>query len=255
MKPSPRHPDPASLSDSLHRQLNSYALAASAAGVSVLALIQHADAKIIYTATHVVIAERQSYRFDLTNSGQVQFLLSNLLTSTEYGHTTSGMFLGVHQPKTEQVYIHYSSGKWWAAALRAGAKIGSKAKFSTHADASMETYSEHGPWLNVKGRYLGLRFQVGGEVHYGWARLNVSTHPVIATLTGYAYETIPNKPIIAGQTKGPNDDAETDNPGASITNPVPDIPQPATLGALALGAPGLAIWRREESVADGLSSN
>jgi len=24
-----------------------------------------------------------------------------------------------------------------------------------------------------------------------------------ATLTGYAYETIPNKPIIAGKTKGP----------------------------------------------------
>jgi len=27
---------------------------------------------------------------------------------------------------------------------------------------------------------------------------------VSGTLTGYAYETIPNKPIITGQTKGPD---------------------------------------------------
>jgi hypothetical protein len=26
----------------------------------------------------------------------------------------------------------------------------------------------------------------------------------LATLTGYAYETIPNKPIITGKTKGPD---------------------------------------------------
>ena len=62
-----------------------------------------------------------------------------------------------------------------------------------------------------------------------------------AILTGYAYETIPGRAIIAGKTKG-RDDAE---PTASLNK---RIPEPATLGALALGAPGLAIWRREEAV-------
>jgi hypothetical protein len=27
---------------------------------------------------------------------------------------------------------------------------------------------------------------------------------IVARLTGYAYETVPNKPIIAGKTKGPD---------------------------------------------------
>jgi hypothetical protein len=50
----------------------------------------------------------------------------------------------------------------------------------------------------------------------------VSKWPLNATLTGYAYETVPNKPIIAGKTKGP--DVITLEPGS--------------LGRLAQGSPG-----------------
>jgi hypothetical protein len=71
---------------------------------------------------------------------------------------------------------------------------------------------------------------------------------ILALLTGYAYETIPGKTIIAGATKGP-DDAE---PATSLNT---STPEPATLGVLALGAPGLSIWRREESVAATFESN
>jgi hypothetical protein len=121
------------------------------------------------------------------------------------------------------------------------------------------------PWANngkgVKNRYLGLKFVINGKVHYGWARLNVTfgtgsspaNVPVFATLTGYAYETIPGKAIIAGNiiagaTKGA-DDVE---PTASLNTPTPE---PNTLGMLALGAPGLTIWRRKESAADALTAN
>jgi len=80
-----------------------------------------------------------------------------------------------------------------------------------------------GPWTNVKNRYLGLKFMVNGKPHFGWARANVSCNlsdfKITAVLTGYAYETIPNKAIIAGKTKGPD----------VITV------EPATLGRLALG--------------------
>jgi hypothetical protein len=72
-------------------------------------------------------------------------------------------------------------------------------------------------------------------------------YPYEVSLTGYAYETIPGKGIIAGKTKGP-DDAE---PTASDMHTT----EQAMLGALALGAPGLSIWRREQSVAEALGSN
>jgi hypothetical protein len=87
---------------------------------------------------------------------------------------------------------------------------------------AVSTYREQsgfmGPWANggkgVKKHYLGLRFDINGETHFGWARLNVSVQPtnVTATLTGYAYETITNKPIITGKTKGP--DVITLEPGS-----------------------------------------
>jgi hypothetical protein len=62
-----------------------------------------------------------------------------------------------------------------------------------------------------------------GKVHYGWAGLGHIRHdkPVRAELMGYAYETVPNKSIIAGRTKGPD-----------------VITLPATLGRLAQGASG-----------------
>jgi len=118
------------------------------------------------------------------------------------------------------------------------------------------SYSVRGDWANGgKGaveRFLGFRFKINGEDHYGWARLNVvisDSYPgLTATLTGYAYETIPGKAIIAGSTEGPDDDGpdndDIQEPNTSLTAPTP---QPATLGMLALGAPALSIWRREEN--------
>jgi hypothetical protein len=103
--------------------------------------------------------------------------------------------------------------------------------------------SNSGSWLNVT-RYLGLKFVIAGQTHYGWARLTVSAQRfmVTATLTGYAYETTPGKAIIAGATTGSVDgdsSAPASTPGS----------EPATLGVLALGASRLSIWRRDESVA------
>jgi hypothetical protein len=70
-------------------------------------------------------------------------------------------------------------------------------------------FYSHGPWVDVTRRYLGLKFSIGGQTHYGWARLNVVTFTGLfksggtyAVLTGYAYETVPNTPIVTGKTKG-----------------------------------------------------
>ena len=53
-------------------------------------------------------------------------------------------------------------------------------------------------------RYPGLKFNVTGELQYGWARLSVVIDVrdhITATLPGYAYETIPNKPIIGARPR------------------------------------------------------
>ena len=57
----PRLRKTANLSDSVHQQLNSYALLATASGVGMLALVQPTAAKIIYTPAHVVLGPHQAY--------------------------------------------------------------------------------------------------------------------------------------------------------------------------------------------------
>jgi hypothetical protein len=106
------------------------------------------------------------------------------------------------------------------AALPKGQLIGPRRNFlrppgqslmACHFCNSAGFCSTKGPWIDVKDRYVGLRFEIdaiGGKVHYGWARLSVSYDKkncsLQSVLTGYAYETIPNQPIITGKTKGPD---------------------------------------------------
>jgi hypothetical protein len=112
----------------------------------------------------------------------------------------------------------------------------------------------NGPWSKAKNRYLGLEFLIEGKVHFGWARLNVSCQgtDVFATLIGYAYETIPNKAIKAGQTKGTAAESGEDfGASASLPKLTPESHQAPWLGMLALGAEGVLLWRGKDSVVEG----
>jgi hypothetical protein len=92
-----------------------------------------------------------------------------------------------------------------------------------------------GPWLDVTNRYLGLKFLIHGQVHFGWARVTSTDRLRHIVLTGFAYETTPNKGLRAGQT------SEADNSAAAS-----DLsPKGASLGLLARGADALEIWRKQ----------
>ncbi len=234
------------LSHSLEQRLNSYVVAASAAGVGMLALAQPAQAKIVYTKAHEVIGlyGLHTYNLDLNHDGIGDFTLN---WSRATHSRIESLNVGGNVRRNGIV------GSGGNSALKAGTGIGPKDKFADFGCMVQErggSYTssygsiEIGAWANVTNRYLGLKFLIQGKIHYGWARLTVTVERtgVTALLTGYAYETIPNKSIIAGKTHGA-DDAEQPAP-ASLTIPAQ---KPATLGLLALGAPGLSIWKRDGS--------
>jgi hypothetical protein len=242
---SPR--TPVRFSESLDHKLSLYTLAASAAGVGVLALAQPAEAKIIYTKTWAEITPNSKLALDLNHDGIADFNLSN--------HVTSVYFVQDSFKVLANNNAVWGTGSY-ASALPGGVRIGPGKRFRpSHNLMAVQKgscssarcfYSSKGPWINATGRYLGLRFSIKGEIHYGWARLDVTvTHDgVYAALTGYAYETIPNTPIVTGKTKGP------DNPtGSWLTHPAPsNVPatQPRSLGFLAQGARALDIWRQRD---------
>jgi hypothetical protein len=240
-------------SASFSRSLNSYALAPSAAGVSVLALAPTSQAKIVYTRTHHVIGNRSSYNLDLNHDGVTDLTIRNKYfrsCTTTNGCRTSEALTAMLAGGNQVVYnIGYG-----AVAIKPGVQIGAKRAFhgglENMADLSRSNTQVWGSWINVKNRYLGVKFKIDGETHYGWARLSVQVQfplTIAATLTGYAYETVPNKPIIAGQTKAADEhDGSVGEPEAVLIEPTR---RPATLGLLAMGSSGLSIWRREESLA------
>jgi hypothetical protein len=57
-------------------------------------------------------------------------------------------------------------------------------------------YSEN--WNGVTDKYLGLKFVVGGNTHYGWARLDVDALADSIVVKDYAFNATPNGGIMTG---------------------------------------------------------
>jgi len=230
-RPSPANRVPVSLLPGLDRRLGTYAITAAAAGC--LASAPLAAAEVVYTSANVQLANGTTF-LDLNADGLKDFNIANQYLF--YG-SVSALFrrqkLAVGGNTGASVIL--SGGHGSAAALAAGAVIGSgknfkpvhnvnkQMLFGTYAvSASGITISTvRGNWDGVADRFLGLKFLISGQVHYGWARLSTKTTRrggFSAVLTGYAYETTPNQSIMAGQVSG----ASAQKPGS--------------LGQLALGA-------------------
>ena len=67
----------ADLCNSTQQYLNIYAIAASAAGVGMLALAQPGAAKIVNTPTHHIIDKNDIYHLDLNHDGIIDFSFVN----------------------------------------------------------------------------------------------------------------------------------------------------------------------------------
>jgi hypothetical protein len=230
------------LNSTTEKKLLGYAALAGASGVGILALVQPVRAEVVFTPTHQIMTDRVPLPLDLNGDGIVDFKFEFVTSTTSGFHFSSAAMMSVYGvAQTNQIWVK----KERASALPPGVELGPNGQFAA-GNIKMGTAGFHygagssyiGPWAlrggERKDRFVGLKFVIDGQIHFGWARLNVRIRPpwkhgVDAVLTGYAYETDVNTPIETGQTSGEE---------ASGL-------QPSTLGRLALGAPGLVPWRRE----------
>jgi hypothetical protein len=243
---------PSNLSEFCNRRLSAYSVAAGAAGLGLLTLAAPVEAKIVYTAANLPLMNHGQVFFDLNHDGINDFFFYGQSTSRR---SVSTFFFRLTVSPAQQgnaiwgVESHEHAS--CAASLPAGARVGPKRPFQANRAVLLDWSggpnggTAYCPWTGKIGKaYVGLKFTIKGQTHFGWARVKTtSIYPYRVFLTGYAYETIPDKPIVTGQTKGPDGGGQPDSTAARAP-----IPQPVTLGLLALGSPALSIWRRDDSV-------
>lgn len=241
----------------LNRELGQYSLAAAIAGVSMLALADPAAAEVVVTRKTIPIPMGHvgmplPVKVSMANNGVDNFLFS-LGSYQSSLRVDRGLGVGGESPTDGVLGTSLFYGN--ASALVRGAKIG-PTDGGTHffgqfiglmaaSTSRSGIRSLRGNWARLhKSHYLGVRFQINGENHYGWIRLTVTTNPQVggpvmtATISGYAYETIANKPISAGTAASAMSEGQ-------VLGEIQGR-EGASLGMLALGADGLPLWRREE---------
>lgn len=182
-------------------------------GALSLAIAGVADAsgQIIYTDVNpdsdgTNIAD-QFIEFDLDNDGSNEFRIKhqNLFNKLEITPLLGGSVLGNFMGGVSDNYKY-------PFALNQDAIISSLKtdwinNYFQTLNVSSCFYSspsgDYNNWCNVTDKYLGLRFLIGANTHYGWARLDVSktlSYPASWwILKDYAYNSTPDAPINAGQ--------------------------------------------------------
>jgi hypothetical protein len=242
------------LSACINPKLDAKLVAYMAAGLGTLAAGVPAEAKVVYTAANISVGrDAGEIPIDINGDGHPDFLFSNYQTMNARFPLGFKVFLALARPAwkaNEIVGFTSSKTRVCASALPQKDQVGPNSPFTPTQSFLLEesTGSAYStvrfcPWAGPQSHkaYLGVRFNISGEMHYGWIRVTVDQFSSI-TVTGYAYETVPNKPISTG-----NESGAIKTTMLTPTDPVPFAPQPASLGMLARGAEALMLWRREET--------
>ena len=183
-----------------------------AAGLGLLALAPPAEGRIIYTAANLPLMNQNQVFFDLNHDGINDFSF--------YGQSISRRSVSTFLFRLTASPAQQGNAIWGveshehascAASLPRGTRVGSKRPFQANRVVLLDWSggpnggTAYCPWTGKTGTaYLGLKFSIKGKTHFGWARVKTaSIFPYKVLLTGYAYETIPNKPIMTGATKRP----------------------------------------------------
>jgi hypothetical protein len=233
MLPQPKNElVPLKLKPALNSRLAAYAAAAS--GAAAVMLVTSAQAEIVFTPANVITGV--STPLDLNHDGINDFNFDSVPFDSGHGH-----FFGLA--------LDVPGNAVWGAStpLPIGTPIGPARQFTKSTYYGIVLMGEgfeygtmtntFGFWKNVTDKFVGFKFMIGSEVHYGWARLS-GNGPLSVVLSGYAYETVANKGIRAGQRS--ESEAET----ASAPSVNSSAEGGAGLGLLASGANGIGLWRR-----------
>ncbi|MCR9173797.1 MAG: T9SS type A sorting domain-containing protein [bacterium] len=183
-----------STTNSLQKRLAQYGMLTAA-----IAVTNDADAAVVYTdeTPDFTGGIGSQYFLDVDNNGTDDFRI--------WHDGSQNLYIS---PLTATNECLGSGGATFAYpfALSSGAVISSGAGqfFNNGFAGGFQSLNygscSFGNWCNVTDRYIGLRFDISGTIHYGWVRLDVNFAGNSWTVKDYAYETNGGAAISAGDT-------------------------------------------------------
>lgn len=220
---------------------------AAAAGLSCLST--PVVAQIVYTPSntpmaHTIMGSYAHTPLDLNHDGVADFTFVNFAYES-FGRSSefSGIYGAAGANSVAGVQLR-GQHNITAAALPQGVEVGPNDNF-VHGANMVHMFNDtqggygSGGWTSLEWGYLGLKFVIDGDVHYGWVLVKFP-YPyafLSGSIYGYAYESAPNRSILTGQT------TEDDQGGQQSDAVVSPATGKASLGLLATGAIGLPYWR------------
>lgn len=131
-----------------------------------------------------------------------------------YNYVSSGAVVQIAFGSTMNASNAWMGASSGPSPLSAGTRIGSSGAF--FADQKNVVGTQYVSWPNstqyntsydlgnfsagATDQYIGVRFVISGDVHYGWIRVDVGSDGKSLTFKDYAYEQTPDTPIEAGST-------------------------------------------------------
>jgi Secretion system C-terminal sorting domain len=196
-------------------------------GIAVIIMIfsfEIANAQIIYTdiIPDTILSNPGNYNLDLNNDGQNDFVFSGNIDTLICGpgpcrgivstsKVTPGSLswvadtINVQAGKFDSGDLINASTSLWsntpnqAIYIKTGS-CGGQCSGIPPSGSSFVNGATAGLWNNVADKYIALKIQVSGSIYYGWVRLDVGTNGYPIKIKDYAYNSIPNLFILAGDT-------------------------------------------------------
>ncbi|HEU4717861.1 MAG TPA: T9SS type A sorting domain-containing protein [Bacteroidia bacterium] len=189
-------------------KLKSYtALAGSMTAVAITA-----HGQIIYTDINpdTIVHDSITYDLDMDNNAtpELQFKVGVSTTPPNYPFVYASVVL--NSPSTNAIISSVQGNYAYPMRFNSGDTIQpsspSWVDYATHPSQYLGSVYGSALYGNFRGqgdKFMGVRFDIGGQNHYGWVRLYVSAGADTIIIRDYAYEAIADSAIIAGQTSSP----------------------------------------------------
>jgi hypothetical protein len=191
----------------LDRRLLVYALAAGA----TLASSAPSHAEVLYTPSNAVFrASSGKFEIDLNHDGTSDIIFVGRPVECCSGYGLAPGLVAYGNPSNQ--IAAYWDGLALAFARRDPITRGG---FWQKSVLIQTAIGYVGVFENNPNHFLGVRFLINGNVHYGWIGFRGvrADYPnVSVSLAGWAYETKPNTPIAAGDMGSRTEDSPSIQP-------------------------------------------